>query len=215
MALTLTPLVTDNFTPTANPLNPAHWTIFSGPSPAFEACQAVTGGICEAIDLNGVSAEYNNYAFPADQYATITIGNTIPVGSGSGFYLILRAPTSGANSYFMGVIDTGTSGQLAVSCADNNITFLNQGLVAYVAGDTWTFAVVRNQVYMLHNGVLLSKGPADNSFSAGVIGIYPFTINALTDVQLKSFIAGSAVDPSAPGGGGGDVGPGFDFTFRI
>ena len=194
MPLILTPIVTDNFTPDSNPLNPVNWVTF----PAFTALQAL-GGTCQATSLATTSGANNQAVLPNDQYCSVTLAAFLQ-GSGNDFGISVRGDnTSGSDGYILTVIDNLVPGQVTISLNGGFLPGVSVDL-PFAIGDVFTIAAVGPKIYVLQNGLEVLQA-TDFVFNGGLAGagIDVFTAN-LADVQMSNFVAGGAVSVGGASG---------------
>jgi hypothetical protein len=206
MGLTLTPLATDNFTPNANPLNPTNW-VASGNTDSFGPLQASSStAICTStfIDCTGF---YIGVAQQQNGYITVSCPTlNLESENSAGFYITLRSDNGQDNQYLGGILapGDGTVNYFIQEILEDNDTFLaGPTNFTFTPGDTFTFAVVGNQQFFLHNGTIVLQGVNGDIGAAGYQGIDIGSEAALTDCALSNFIIGSA---TYTGGGGGTTG---------
>jgi len=230
MALTLTPIYTDNFTPTANPLNPANWSVLTNSHLTVVALQAASG-ICEstaADNLSQGSEQLIGASIPNDCYLSFTdAGSFGTLGNGQQLFASLRTDTVFANfedAWFISVLDNHDGSTVSLTAAvqyGNGTADLNiYENVNYTptVNDVYTLAVIGNIGYFFLNGVFKAgrdcSSVSPRGSGATTLGIFA-PVSVLTPT-LKTFVAGSA-SGSIPLGppGGGDLGPGFDFRLRM
>jgi hypothetical protein len=100
-SLVFTPLATDNFTPNANPLNPAKWTTFTSSLFPYSALQAASGAAeVTTLQPNFSGEYYSGVPTPADQYVSITLGAWV-VGNGQELDIHFRGDALGDNEYLV------------------------------------------------------------------------------------------------------------------
>lgn len=190
MSLVFTPLVTDSFTPDANPLNPAKWTQSSlaGVGPL----QAV-GGVCEAAALNVIagSGEFRtDISFPNDQYVKITVP---ALASSNDFSLTIRGNLAETNEYFWEILNNGDGTaqwflSLILAGVQSFLTIPASG--PFALGDTYILAAVGTTLYGLRNNVVVWT-VVDSSLSSGAVAIsIDEVLVSTSEIQLSNFEAG-------------------------
>lgn len=215
---TLTPGATDNFTPDANPLNPAKWTKFTGPDFAA-SLRAVSGqAVGQDTALAGLNGNYYSASVaPDDQFITATLARWIK-GNAQAADVFLRSDPTGETTFLdFNVSDAGDGihATVAVINGDGSSVFY-QNLNAIVnAGDVFSFAVIANTGYLAQNGVWIAAFVIAGATS-GASGLSLLPNITVDDCAWSNFITGSAaiVPPSPGGGGDGSFGFGYDFKFR-
>lgn len=196
MSFTFTPIATDNFTPNANPLNPAHWSQSTDGQGEFEPLQALNGTCIATSDDNIDFGEfYTGTSFPSNQYVQIKLVSFVADGE-SGFALWLRSSSDAANQYGVSILNldaTHASAEIGVivNGLENDFAILPSFTIT--AGDVFIFAAIGTTLYLLQNGTVILQG-TDSTFNSGLVGIDidPFTPPNATCVVLSSFVAGSA-----------------------
>lgn len=210
--LKLTTTYTDQFTPSANPLNPANWTTFAGDGALQAVAVGAAPGYCRAATLTPSGAYLSSLSLPANQFVSVTL-QSLTVGSLAGFDLYTRSDGSTANCYFLNVTDNG-DGTVSiiigsvVSGTESDLTTLAS--VAFANGDTFGIAVVGTSIFALHNGAQIGTA-VNNQVGSGFVAvdIVPL-VSASTDVRLAALTAGSA---SIGSGGTGLNDENFRFLF--
>ena len=182
MALILTPLATDNFTPNAGSLNPAHWTTFTDAAyygaarPHSGAFESTTTAFNNSLTA---AAAYTGVPFPANQYVAFTLASW-SLGSNDESDWWLRMPDlTGDIGYVADAFDNGDGitgalelgyydiSQQYISLWSNENTIVSQG-------DTFIFAIVGSTLYLYQNGVLVSgavNDPLNYYPSTGPVGL--------------------------------------------
>lgn len=219
MALTLTPIATDNFHRADAPTLGANWMVdtVGDPSLTILSDQCVP----DATDLFGVNY-YSGSATPDNQYGSITLGAD---ASGAGLQLSIRASTDFNNGYALiviGPISSPNSAEVIVAISvdgDFNTYSYDQFLTVNV-GDIFTLAAVGSTIYLLQNGVQLFQ-MTDTTYTSGVCILSQYASNAQTDVIVTKFVMGSASSGGEPSlnsplaalaGYGTDISSGAEFT---
>lgn len=200
--LTFTSQATDNFTPNANPLNPAKWTPSQDGEGKFEALQALNATcIPSTTDNADFCAYYTGIAAPGNQYAQYKLNNIIADGE-SGFFFFMRSTLDGFQQYEMAVFNNGdgttANAAMALVTGDDvgsNLCFLNS--FAYTLGDVFAAACIGTDLYLLQNGVVILYA-SDATYSSGHVGLDldSFT-SSLTNVIISNFQIGSASQPGS------------------
>ena len=194
MSLVFTPLVTDNFTTSANPLNPANWTKWSGVQTTGSL--RATGGQARAQSADTDFFDGNYYsgaAFPNDQYVTGTLARWI-LGNGQEADIFLRSDTTGEVSFYdLIIFDNGDGVTATIEVVDGPQTLLYSNATAVIAaGDVITFAVVGTLLYIYQNGSLVTPAFTGTTASSGTLGLFLDNGVGSTDSAWDNFIAGSA-----------------------
>lgn len=209
--LVLTPLATDNFTPNANPLNPAKWTTFTDD----DNLQALSGS-AEGTAAGTSGAYYIGISTPNNQYVTITFTRWV-LGNGGLAILDVRSDHSGENCYYLiiednqdGVTATISFGVVINDSGGTNF-FLNESEIV-AQGDTFTLAASNQQIVAYHNGSPVASA-IDTTFASGVAGIELFYQDNPTDVTAGSFIIGTATGGETAGGNSPIGTNAFKFNF--
>ena len=230
MALTLTPIWTDNFTPNANPLNPVNYSVVTNTHITAVALQALSG-VCNATVADGLSQGQEQLigaSIPNDCYVTITnAGGFGTLGSFQNFSAGVRVDTVFANfedGWYVQVIDEGDGVHVTLEAfvqygnGTANFNFYQNTAYTPTINDVYTLAVIGTKGYFFLNGIFKSGADAASVSPRGsgatMLTIFAPTLTSQT--SFKTFIAGSA-SGSIPLGppGGGDLGPGYDFKFRM
>jgi len=197
-----TQIVSDNFTPDANPLNPAHWTL---PPGGFNALKALSGK-CQDNGGGDGAAIYTGAVFPSDQYMQVTL-NALNVGDL--IELSVRQDAAGITSDFIDLSNNGGGTMtLKVFNGDVNPAIYTNSALSFSFGDTFRLAVLGPAIYVYHNGVLLTQ-QTETTPQAGTPGIF---IQGAGVNQVSQFLAGSV---SASGSSGTRVGSGSEFATTI
>jgi predicted GH43/DUF377 family glycosyl hydrolase len=210
-------VASDGFTEPAGPL-PATWTTVTG----LTALNIVSGNKCEPSVTSGANcaAYYSGKTSSANQYTEITIAALTASGTVAplvrvqpgvqGFYYtpintagVAQGPSFGKN----------VSGVFSTVSANTTMTYTPQ------VGDVIRLAVATGSdgfpVLSLYQNSFLIYQAQDysNQFSTGSPGILAQE-TASGAAQISAWAGGNAgVLPY--GAGGGDLGPGYDFKFRM
>jgi hypothetical protein len=171
-------------------------------------------------------AIYTGAAFPPNQYAECTI--TAQVTANDYLILICRGQSSGGLSGYaavwFGPAGTFTSQQI-LNRYNNNANVNIGPAVGFTPrlGDVIRFAVTTAAdgfpllSFYQNQFLIVQAEDYTNAWTTGFSGIGVFNFEAtLSNTVLSSFAAGNAAVPPPTGGGGsGDLGPGYDFKFRL
>jgi hypothetical protein len=188
--LVFTQLASDNFTPNANPLNPANWTVLPG---GFNALQALSG-FCQDGGGGDAGEVYTGVVFPLDQYMQMTL-NALNVGDLMEFSV--RQDAAGITSDFIDLANNG-NGTLRLSVFNGDINpalYINPAL-PFSFGDTFRIAAVGASIYVYHNGILLTHQiEAVPQTGIPAPGIF---IESTGDNRISNFSAGSVISIPDP-----------------
>ena len=220
MSLIFTPIVTDNFTPNANPLNPAKWTTMTD-STIYGTARA-NGGKFESTTAtfnNGLTAGafYTAASFPANQYLAVKVA-AWGLGSYNESDGFLRSPDlSGDFGYSFSIIDNGdgVTGEITFGYYDNTenfVTLFDTETAIISVGDEFVFAIVGSTLYLYQNGVLVTPPTVDpdNYYpNTGYLGINVDPQDSASETEWSTFIAGSVIDT------GGNAGPITSLTVGV
>jgi hypothetical protein len=193
MGLTLTPVFTDTFSVTANPLNPAHWSVFTG----FSPLKAVAGSpsVCEATTTSAICAEYfNGGGIGNDQYVTTTLIAMNQAASLAEYDMYVRSSVDTLNCYSAVVAANGDGTAtiaIELTLAGSVSSLAENDSLTYSLGDTFTLAVVGSSLYMLQNGVVKLTA-TDTHFSSGLTGVDSDIADHVTDIKFGNFVTGNA-----------------------
>ena len=211
MSLVFTPLATDNFTPNAGSLNPAHWTTFTDAA-VYGAARPHSGAFESTTTTfnNGLTAAaaYTGVPFPANQYVAFTLA-AWSLGSNDESDWFLRMPdNSGDYGYSGDIVDNGDgiTAEIDLGYYDNTQNFItlwsNENAIVS-QGDTFIFAIVGSTLFLYQNGVLISgavNDPLNYYPLAGPVGLDVDPQDSATEIGLSNFTAGSAALAPSPGG---------------
>lgn len=204
IALSLIPISTDNFTPNANPLNPANWQQSTDMVGAFEPLQALNGTcVATSDDSIDFGELWIGSVIPGDQYFSIKLNSVVSDGF-SGFAAFMRSSPDMMNQYEIGVynLGDGTHMRIVVGVFVNGeeYDFASLESFPYSNNDVFTFAAVGTSIYVFQNDVCILRG-SDSTFSSGLLGvdINPFTTPNVSAVVLSEFTTGSASASSGVG----------------
>lgn len=213
--LTLAPLFTDNFTPDANPLNPANWA-----SIGFANLKAV-GGLCESAAASGTVAaeQYIGSVIPNNCYVSFKVGAYNMAGSAGASFLgaAVRASANGTDGWDFLITDNGNgTAQVEASATYgggattvdiyNGLTDPNP-----VVNDVYTLVVIGQMGYAFKNGVLLGDPvsiPGARTSGVPLALVVPAVDLPVTQIAISQFIVGSAA-----GGLSGGLSYGSRFRF--
>ncbi len=194
MSLIFTPLAADNFTPDANPLNPAKWTP-SSDIVSFSDLEASGGyAICSQtlIDCTGF---YTGVPTPVNQYATVKLASIDLSIMNAGFYFPLRSSSDENDQYTVYCYSSGDSSTVDLGCSrligGSEVTLKDVPSSPFAQGDVFTAAIVGSSIYMFQNGVQIFKVTDTTFASAGMIGIDIASEADTSSVKLTNFIIGS------------------------
>lgn len=203
---------TDNFTrANANPIG-GNWTTLSTAA-GWGAAQLVSNS-AQGLAINQNADCYWNAAiWSANQWAQITVGVCSAAYVGIG----LRMNTSGvATEYRFNWFGTsGGSGTASiVQIIGGTAMVLNSSNLTVSTGDVLMAVANGENLYFYWNGFLFLSA-TDPAITSGAAG---FNINAgagaVGNASVTGFSGGMIMAIPASGGGG-DLGPGFDFRFRM
>jgi len=185
-----TPTVTDNFTPNANPLNSANWTLFGA---GFSPLQA-SSGACIGTSIGSDCDElYTRVSFTNDQYAQFTL-NALGEGVAGSF---VRASLAGSDGYaleLVGPLGTGVD----CSLSDNETEIFDTTITAN-AGDVFILAVIGTTLYVFQNNFQVPIITAtDTQLSSGLPGLFCGPAFTLGDSSIGNFVAGTAAIVNTP-----------------
>jgi hypothetical protein len=192
VAPTLTPTVTDAFTPNSNPLNPANWTTMGG----FCALQAL-GGFVEASTTTSTCGSVSTATFPSNQYMSLSLANYANI-SGDGLSLEIRADGLGFdNSYDLTILSPGnpTTLDAYIFVAGVETLVNDQGTgrgnpITLHPNDVFTLAAVGSQIFWMQNGNVVFQ-THDTTYASGKEDIVIDAVN-ISDVQGANFAGGTA-----------------------
>ena len=194
MALILTPLATDNFSPNANPLNPANWTTWT--DGATQPLRAVSGVAIQRhadVGVNYSGDYYSGIVVPNDMYITATLADWVPAnGPEADFYF--RSDTADSVSFYdLYLAGNGDSTSTIILIDQNGGIYYEDDTAAISAGDVFTVAVVGQNLYLYQNGVLLTNpSTIGTGPTSGVAGLFALASVAASDAGWSNFIIGSA-----------------------
>lgn len=201
---TLTQTATENFTPDANPLNPANWE----KGAANENLQAISS-TCEAT-ANAVDDCVESWigtTLSNDQYVQAKLARWI-VGNGQDIILFVDTDVATVlTGLSLAVVDNAAGGTADIALSDFNAstTLFDSPSATVAVGDVFIVGSIGKKAFLLHNGVLLFSGAW--SGGTGTVAIECDTEVGLTDCALADVAMGSVkLNPNA--GGGGGFGPG-------
>lgn len=210
----------DGFTSGLGNLSPS-WSAVTGTSPL----QIVTGNLVQPGTLaTNCAAMYNAFTPTNNQYVEITIHT---LGDAQ-CYAIPCVRMQGNNTNYNANIQ-GTAGtQGATLNINRTVTGTNKALgvsqtVTYQVGDVIRISAVDGAdgfpvISVFQNGFLLMQVQDQNSppIEGGTGGMLMYAQTTLANAQISSFAMGNAASlPAFPSGGGGDLGPGYDFQYRM
>jgi hypothetical protein len=197
MSLVLTPTVTNNFTPSANPIPSPPWSLITALD--FTAVEQVAvgsnPGYCIATDAAPASggAIYTGASFSDDQYVSMTVVQM----SEEFFDLYARCDGADLNNYYdleigpagPGIVNIGLLVGFSPTDETKIASVFDQ---PWNPGDVFTLACIGSTLYILQNGTILTQ-VVDTTWTSGSVGfdIFPST-NPSTDLRLSTFVAGSA-----------------------
>lgn len=191
MSLTLTPLASDNFDYTQNPLPSPPWT-----NGGYNL-QAL-GGYCEAAYTGNGFGAYTGISSPDDQYASITI-RSIDLANAPEVGLFVRSNgVTLTTGYKLLYVDSGFFWLYKLESGSFQILQLPS--VSLQAGDVLTLAVVGTTLYVLYNGTVIGS-VVDTTYASGTTMMMLGPDN-LTDVTVSNFTTGSAAVVTPPPSGG-------------
>jgi len=198
-----TQLASDNFTPDANPLNPANWTVPSG----FNAMQALSGR-CQDNGGGDSQSLYTGVVFPLDQYMQVSL-NALNVGDL--IELGVRQDAAGTTSDFIDLSNNG-NGTLTLSVfnGDTNPALYVNSTLPFSFGDTFRLAALGSAIYVYHNGALLTQ-QTEVVPQTGVPAPSISIQGAVTN-QVSVFSAGSVSATATLSGSVGAAGAGATIT---
>lgn len=185
MSLAFNVLFTDEFTPDANPLNPANWTTMTD----FADLQAVSG-FCEAsvlADVNICGAVYTGSPINGDQFVTATITADQTVLGGE-LEMTVRTDITFTDGASFNIIPTGT-GNSSWSLVTGIV--LATGTTVVAPGDVFTLACVGKTFYVFQNGVSLAVGTDNSATLSNLPSITIEVANSLSDIKLTDFTTGT------------------------
>jgi hypothetical protein len=195
MSFIYTPLATDNFTPNANPLNPAHWTAFTGDSNL-----KAQGGVCLVTTTGNFCGEaYTGVSLPNDQYVQVTLSGWI-VGDDQEANIYIRGALDlGVAGYGLALVDNSDgSSTIVIFNNVNDDTLAESDVLSIRSGDVYLFAAIGNQLSVYQNGNLILSA-TDSSFTSGLTGLETESEVSTSDITFSNFITGS-VTTATPGG---------------
>jgi hypothetical protein len=183
----LTPLFSDDFTPNANPLNPAQWATASD---GWGACQALDGQAHAAADGGIGLSVFVGAALPVNQYAQFTVA-VIPTGNGTIGVGLLVDATGNLGHLFLLYLDGGVP-TIAIfeDYGFGGLPLFTMPVTVNV-GDQFTVAMLDGTLYVEQNGVLLWSGPPAVTHTSGSVAVAVFSDTVVADSALSNFVAGS------------------------
>jgi hypothetical protein len=195
----------DNFT-RANGAIGGNWTASVGGAVILSNTAAA------AVPSSGAGNRNNLFwsaqSFPNDQYADGVIAS-VTTGAFAG--PVVRGSAGGEHGYICLVPPTGVSGSVIVQQAPTNLSILVLPGITPQIGDVFRIAAVGTLISVYQNGAFLGS-IVDSSLVSGAPGIFLFPNgNGQTAAELSSWAGGYV----SSGGGGGDIGPGFDFKLKL
>ena len=209
---------TDNFTRAPGGLGP-NWTTLG----TVNVLAIVSGNVTQATVLSANSGmAYTGVASSADQYSEITIGT---LADGSSFMNpVVRGSTSAQTWYECDL--KGPTGSLT---AGNHMVRLAAGVATSLgasfsftphAGDVMRFAAIGSSpvtLLLFQNGFLvwMVQDFGATQVTSGNPGFLQFSSTALANSQVSGFAAGIPNQIPNYQSGGGDLGPGYDFKFKL
>lgn len=230
--LQTTTSVTDNFQ-RAGPTLGANWTGYFNNSFTIIS-SGVAGTTGPANDDN--APLYTGVSWPNDQWASVKINSGTMAASGAvGQGIVLRgiqdgvAPTKNdaytySDAPTLSVVDgngfqngTGNIRGFAyyIQSTTNNV-LANLGGPTFQTNDQLQMAAIGDTVYAFRNGILEASA-RDANLTAGSAGLNSFNTWNLNsgNKTLTNFAGGLFTPFNTGGGGGGDLGPGYDFKYRF
>ena len=153
-------------------------------------------------------------------------------GSGEWAKVILGSASVDANDQVGPMVDTSTSqvqGYLYFASgpsAFSLVAFLPGGAASItlqngpqtnVTGDTFEIAIAGSEIQCFHNGTLVATA-YDSMWRSGPPGFHPYDSPTASVAAINNWSGGAAIAPpvgGTPASGGGDLGPGYDFKFRM
>jgi hypothetical protein len=193
--------------------------------PTYQPPQIV-GNLVQAQTLaTNAGAAYIGASFASDQYSECTV--QAMTGGNRNAYInpVVRASLVAATWYeaevygntgnVVPVIGTGIYRRVAGAA-----TLIGPMPTFYPnVGDVWRLSAVGNVLSLFQNGFLILQVQdfGATAIASGVPGFVVYVAaGSLVDAQMSAWAGGNAnVLPSYPPSGGGDLGPGYDFKFRM
>jgi hypothetical protein len=211
--------VSDNFTrANANPIG-GNWTQLSNAS-GWSNAQILSNQVAPGPAGGNCDSWYNAANFSQDQWAAVVVAACTDLNQYVG--VTLRQNTGNlptAYRIFWNGGALGTLQQVYIQKANMGVfTFIQPFTVkiTLLAGDTIMGAIIGPNIYVWWNGYPILTAN-DSSITTGAPG---FMIGgaaggaALSNFSVGSFSTGTIPAPPLSGGGG-DLGPGYDFKFRL
>lgn len=185
MSLVFTQIATDNFTPDANPLNPAKWQTFTG-LPSFIA----TGGVAECGLLSSSANIYIGASFSADQYVSFTVTQLLV--SPNDISAVLRSDGSATTVGYLIFFTQNGDGTCEIDMlADGVFSALNPAQ-PFSLGDEFTCGVIGSTIYILQNGTQIYSGSHTSTSTATHPGLFSDGPTASqSEIQISNFKAGN------------------------
>jgi hypothetical protein len=200
MGLIFTPTVTDNFTPNADPLNPAKWTTMTDAS-IYGAAEAHSGTFRAATatynDGLTAGAFYTGATFTANQYLSFELSAWALGSSDEGDFYLRSSDLTGDLGYNFSIIDNGDGVTAEViigyyTTASNFITLYDNEAAIVGAGDVFTYGIVGYTSFLYHNGVLVAAvNDSNQTCASGYLGMVADPQNAAGEIAYSNFIAGT------------------------
>jgi hypothetical protein len=200
-------LLSYNFSTVENPLSDGgNFTIFADSAlcQTGGSLQAVAGNKCQPNAAGEIGGTFwsglvpggPGSTWPADQYSEITIATE---GSGTlAFYLILRAASASAGTYYV-VEVTGTTAAIFAYVGGTIHVLSTPTIPVVTVGDTWRATVTGNVIKLLQNGTVVASFTDTNNYVvSGSVG-FAILNNTSAHAQINLWAGGSA--PASNDGG--------------
>ena len=200
-----TPLVTDDFTPDANPLNPANW--YTSPTGNFGSWQTpkASGGYL----VTGTTSDFSDFSLnlqvlPNDQYVSYK-WHQVPNVT---FQIVARSDIEG-NSNFVYSEYNAISNNISIAQFAGGV----KNLVGLTLsdGDIVALACVGTNAYVFVNGAFYVWAPVLPA--SGYAGVVPKNFSGVSS-QTTHFTAGAASFAGATGNNSAAVGQFYGTTFE-
>ena len=185
------------------------------------ALQIISSGVVEPTALTTWCHAIYAGTFPNDQYSELTVTTL----AASSYAAPIVRGAAGADTCYEAYGLIGPTGSLNATgvgigrrIAGSVVLISALVPVTVTVNDVWRLQAQGNILSLFQNGYLIVQ-VSDNSTSRIASGNPGIGLNAsvaLANAQLSAFGGGNAgVTPNYPGGGSGDLGPGYDFKFRL
>ena len=187
-----TTLASDNFQrANENPLSyGGRWAAYL---PGTFGNLEVASDVCQPSALSlDCSAYWAETTFPADQWASITLGALI---TNTTHIIFLRA-SAATETFYEGFVENGSGYQIRKFVAGTSTTLATAG-VAPNSGDVVLFEAQGTNLTLSVNGITVATA-TDSSIASGLVAIdlYASSSTALSDSTITLFQAGNFLTPT-------------------